>query len=68
QAIREREAAQRALPAETSDGHHIDIGANVNLPDQVAMALTQGADVDVVAVAGFGWQCALRGLALADGL
>ncbi|MBV6815604.1 phosphoenolpyruvate--protein phosphotransferase [Xanthomonas campestris pv. passiflorae] len=44
QAIREREAAQRALPAETSDGHHIDIGANVNLPDQVAMALTQGAE------------------------
>ncbi|MCC8627468.1 phosphoenolpyruvate--protein phosphotransferase [Xanthomonas vesicatoria] len=44
QAIREREAAQRALPAETTDGHHIDIGANVNLPDQVAMALTQGAE------------------------
>ncbi|EGD16903.1 phosphoenolpyruvate-protein phosphotransferase [Xanthomonas hortorum ATCC 19865] len=44
QAIREREAAQRALPAETTDGHHIDIGANVNLPDQVAMALAQGAE------------------------
>lgn len=46
QAIREREAAQRALPADTTDGHHIDIdiGANVNLPDQIAMALAQGAE------------------------
>lgn len=42
--IREREAAQRAQPAQTPDGHRIDIGANVNLPDQVPMALEQGAE------------------------
>ncbi len=44
QAIREREAAQRAQPAQTTDGHRIDIGANVNLPDQVPLALAQGAE------------------------
>jgi len=44
QAIREREAAQRAQPAQTTDGHHIDIGANVNLPEQVPLALEQGAE------------------------
>lgn len=44
QQIREREAAQRAQPAQTPDGHRIDIGANVNLPDQVPLALEQGAE------------------------
>lgn len=43
-AIREREAAQRAQPAQTIDGHRIDIGANVNLPEQVPLALEQGAE------------------------
>ena len=42
--IRDREAAQRAQPAQTTDGHRIDIGANVNLPDQVPLALQQGAE------------------------
>ncbi|HGM7284659.1 TPA: phosphoenolpyruvate--protein phosphotransferase [Stenotrophomonas maltophilia] len=44
QQIREREAAQRAQPAQTPDGHRIDIGANVNLPEQVPLALEQGAE------------------------
>ncbi|WDS36751.1 phosphoenolpyruvate--protein phosphotransferase [Pseudoxanthomonas sp.] len=44
QRIREHEAAQRAQPACTRDGHRIDIGANVNLPEQVPMALEQGAE------------------------
>ena len=42
--VREREAQQRAQPAQTTDGHRIDIGANVNLPDQVPLALEQGAE------------------------
>ena len=41
QQIREREAAQRAQPAQTPDGHRIDIGANVNLPEQVPLALSR---------------------------
>ncbi|WP_181393076.1 phosphoenolpyruvate--protein phosphotransferase [Stenotrophomonas sp. HMWF023] len=44
QQIREREAGQRAQPAQTTDGHRIDIGANVNLPEQVPLALEQGAE------------------------
>lgn len=44
QQIRAREAAQRAQPAQTTDGHRIDIGANVNLPEQVPLALEQGAE------------------------
>ncbi|MEQ4573324.1 MAG: phosphoenolpyruvate--protein phosphotransferase [Gammaproteobacteria bacterium] len=44
QQVREREAAQRAQPAQTTDGHRVDIGANVNLPDQVPLALEQGAE------------------------
>ncbi|SFR76491.1 Phosphocarrier protein HPr /phosphoenolpyruvate--protein phosphotransferase /PTS system D-fructose-specific IIA component (F1P-forming), Frc family [Stenotrophomonas maltophilia] len=44
QQIREREAAQRAQPAQTTDGQRIDIGANVNLPEQVPLALEQGAE------------------------
>lgn len=41
---RTRQAEQRAQPAQTRDGHRIDIGANVNLPEQVPMALEQGAE------------------------
>ncbi|MEE7561334.1 phosphoenolpyruvate--protein phosphotransferase, partial [Xanthomonas sp. Kuri4-2] len=44
QRIREREAEQRSQPAQTTDGHRLDIGANVNLPEQVALALSQGAE------------------------
>lgn len=44
QQIREREAAQRAQPAQTTDGQRIDIGANVNLPEQVPLALEKGAE------------------------
>lgn len=42
--LREREAAQRGQPALTGDGHRIDIGANVNLPEQVPLALSQGGE------------------------
>ncbi|WP_369938992.1 phosphoenolpyruvate--protein phosphotransferase [Xanthomonas medicagonis] len=42
--LREREAEQRNQPAQTQDGHRVEIGANVNLPEQVPMALTQGAE------------------------
>jgi len=38
------EATFRALPARTRDGHEIAIGANVNRPDQVAMAIDQGGE------------------------
>ena len=41
---RAREAEQRSLPAQTRDGHRIDIGANINLPEQAALALSQGAE------------------------
>lgn len=44
QAQRLRDAEQRGLPARTRDGHTVEIGANVNRPDQVAMALDQGAE------------------------
>ncbi|PWV63186.1 phosphoenolpyruvate--protein phosphotransferase [Plasticicumulans acidivorans] len=44
QRIRQREAEQRSQPARTRDGHTLDIGANVNLPEQVALALSQGAE------------------------
>ncbi|MCK8783352.1 phosphoenolpyruvate--protein phosphotransferase [Roseomonas sp. NAR14] len=43
-AQRAEEAAQRALPARTRDGHTVAIGANVNRPDQVPLALAQGAE------------------------
>ena len=42
--IRERQEAERALPAETRDGHRIEIAANVNKAEQVAMAVAQGAE------------------------
>ncbi len=41
---RAREAAQRAEPAATRDGHRIEVTANINLPDQAAFALAQGAE------------------------
>lgn len=40
----ETEARERAKPAQTRDGHRIAIGANVNNPEQVPMALDQGAE------------------------
>lgn len=42
--VRQKEAAERAKPSQTTDGHRIDIGANVNLPEQVKLALDQGAE------------------------
>ncbi|MCW2242902.1 phosphoenolpyruvate--protein phosphotransferase [Azospirillum canadense] len=44
QARKAEEEARRGLPARTRDGHEVEIGANVNRPDQVAMALSQGAE------------------------
>lgn len=41
---RERQEAERALPAETRDGHRVEIAANVNNPEQVVMAIGQGAE------------------------
>ncbi|WP_051016472.1 phosphoenolpyruvate--protein phosphotransferase [Bartonella tamiae] len=41
---REKQAAARALPAETSDGHKIDVAANINRADQVPFALEQGGE------------------------
>lgn len=38
------EARARALPARTTDGHAVAIGANVNNPEQVPLALDQGAE------------------------
>ena len=43
-ACRATEAAQRALPARTRDGHVVAIGANVNRPDQVPLALNEGGE------------------------
>ncbi|MBS9477660.1 phosphoenolpyruvate--protein phosphotransferase [Ancylobacter sp. VKM B-3255] len=43
-AERAREEEARALPARTTDGTEISIGANINLPDQAAFALAQGAE------------------------
>ncbi|WP_375273347.1 phosphoenolpyruvate--protein phosphotransferase [Methylorubrum thiocyanatum] len=40
----EAEARERAMPAQTRDGHRIAIGANVNNPEQVPLALDQGAE------------------------
>ncbi len=41
---RAAEAAQKSEPATTTDGHRIEIGANVNRPDQVPLALSEGAE------------------------
>lgn len=43
-ARRAREAEMRASPAVTTDGHRVEIAANVNTPDQVALALDLGAE------------------------
>lgn len=40
----EAEARERSLPARTRDGHTVAIGANVNNPEQVPLALDQGAE------------------------
>jgi phosphocarrier protein FPr len=37
-------AERRAQPAVTTDGHRVEIGANVNRPDQVPQALAEGAE------------------------
>ncbi|MGF7174058.1 phosphoenolpyruvate--protein phosphotransferase [Azospirillum doebereinerae] len=39
-----RQEERRGLPARTRDGHAVEIGANVNRPDQVPVALSQGAE------------------------
>lgn len=43
-ARRAAESALRSQPATTQDGATIEIGANVNRPDQVALALAQGGE------------------------
>ncbi|MCE9579682.1 MAG: phosphoenolpyruvate--protein phosphotransferase [Deltaproteobacteria bacterium] len=42
--IRAAESAVRGEPARTLDGHAIAIGANVNAPDQVPLAIAQGGE------------------------
>ena len=42
--IRQRETDERAQPAQTCDGHRLDVSANVNFPEQASFALTQGAE------------------------
>ncbi|MGD9919172.1 MAG: phosphoenolpyruvate--protein phosphotransferase [Paenirhodobacter sp.] len=44
EAHRARDTASRALPATTTDGHRVEIGANINLADQAPFALAQGAE------------------------
>jgi phosphocarrier protein FPr len=43
-AKRAEEAARRSEPAVTQDGHRVEIGANVNRPDQVPQALREGGE------------------------
>lgn len=43
-AKRAKAAEARALPAKTRDGHQVAIGANINLAEQAAFALEQGAE------------------------
>ena len=43
-ARRARESENRAAPAVTTDGHAVEIAANVNTPDQAALALELGAE------------------------
>jgi phosphocarrier protein FPr len=43
-ARRARESEDRAAPAVTTDGQRIEIAANVNAPDQTALALHLGAE------------------------
>ncbi|MDR3505856.1 MAG: phosphoenolpyruvate--protein phosphotransferase [Acidocella sp.] len=44
QAQREAEMAKRAEPATTKDGVRLEVAANVNRPDQVKLALEEGAE------------------------
>lgn len=44
EAKRARAAEARALPARTRDGHEVQIGANINLAEQAAFAIEQGAE------------------------
>lgn len=41
---RKNQALARSEPARTTDGHVIDIAANINQPDQVAFAVDQGGE------------------------
>ncbi|WP_297323629.1 phosphoenolpyruvate--protein phosphotransferase [uncultured Bartonella sp.] len=41
---RDNQVAARAKPAQTTDGHVIDIAANINRPDQVPLATGQGGE------------------------
>jgi phosphocarrier protein FPr len=41
---RDEEAKQRGEPATTTDGHRVEIGANVNRPDQVPLGIAQGGE------------------------
>ncbi len=43
-ARRAYESQERAAPAVTTDGHRVEIAANVNTPDQIALALDLGAE------------------------
>jgi phosphocarrier protein FPr len=43
-ARRARESENRAAPAVTTDGHAVEIAANVTTPDQAALALELGAE------------------------
>jgi len=43
-AQRAAEAAEREQPATTQDGARIEIGANINNPGQIALALNEGAE------------------------
>jgi phosphocarrier protein FPr len=43
-AKRAAEAELRAQPAVTTDGHRVEIGANVNRPDQVPAAIAEGGE------------------------
>uniref|UniRef100_UPI003F9A720F phosphoenolpyruvate--protein phosphotransferase n=1 Tax=Roseiarcus sp. TaxID=1969460 RepID=UPI003F9A720F len=43
-ARRVQESQDRAAPAVTVDGHTVEIAANVNTPDQIALALDLGAE------------------------
>lgn len=44
QVLKAKQEELRGLPACTRDNHRVEIGANVNRPDQVSLALSQGAE------------------------
>lgn len=39
-----REQAERGFPAKTTDGHQVEVAANINRPDQAELALSNGAE------------------------